>query len=84
MANKGESYRRNKQAREKNRKAKTLFLRDTDLAERYSVGRTTIWRWASRGLLPAPVQLSESCTRWCLDEIEAFDKEVSNNRRKEQ
>ena len=40
----------------------TLYLRDTDLAERYSISRST-------------VQLAESCTRWRLDEIERRDSE---------
>jgi len=53
----------------------TLYLRDTDLASRYSVSRSTIWRWVRRGLLPQPVQISECCTRWRLDDIEARDAE---------
>lgn len=52
-----------------------LYLRDTDLAARYSVSRSTIWRWVRRGLLPEPVQISNCCTRWKLDAIEARDAE---------
>ncbi len=51
----------------------TLYVRDSDLAERYSVSRTTIWRWAQQGRIPTPIQLSNCCTRWKLDEIEAYD-----------
>ena len=68
--------RRDKPARERKRKAKTLFLRDTDLAERYSISRSCVWRWTRNGLLPQPVRLSASCTRWRLEEIEAHDKEL--------
>ena len=53
----------------------TLYLRDTDLAKRYSVSRSTVWRWTREGLLPNPVQLSHACSRWRLDEIEACDAE---------
>ena len=53
----------------------TTYLRDTDVAEHYSVSRSTVWRWVRRGLLPRPIQLSEACTRWRLDEIEARDAE---------
>ena len=53
----------------------TLYVRDSDLAERYSVSRSTIWRWAQQGRIPTPVQLSNCCTRWRLDDIEARDAE---------
>jgi len=51
------------------------YVRDTDLAARYSISRSTVWRWVNRGLLPAPIQLSDCCTRWRLDQIEARDAE---------
>lgn len=53
----------------------TLYLRDTDLAERYSISRSTVWRWARKGVLPAPIHLSDCCSRWKLDEIERRDAE---------
>ena len=49
------------------------FLSDRDLANRYSVGRTTIWRWLADGRLPAPVHLTPGTTRWRLSDIEAFE-----------
>ena len=49
------------------------YVRDTDLAARYSISRSTVWRWVKKGLLPAPIQLSEACTRWRLDDIERLD-----------
>jgi len=58
----------------------TLYLRDTDLAERYGIHRTTVWRWAGKGLLPRPVQLTDGCTRWKLPEIEAHDAEREENK----
>lgn len=51
------------------------FLSDAQLAERYSVNRTTIWRWVNRGYLPKPVKLSPGCTRWRKDDIERRDAE---------
>ena len=53
----------------------TIYVRDTDLAERYSIDRSTVWRWARRGLLPIPIQISDGCTRWRLEQIEARDAE---------
>ncbi len=53
----------------------TQYVRDTDLAARYSISRCTVWRWVHKGLLPAPIHLSEACTRWRLDQIERRDAE---------
>lgn len=49
------------------------FLSDRDLANRYSIGRTTVWRWLADGRLPPPVQLTPGTTRWRLIDIEAFE-----------
>ena len=51
------------------------YVSVTQLARRYSVDRSTIWRWVQRGTLPQPVRLSEQTTRWKLDEIERRDAE---------
>lgn len=49
------------------------YLTDRQLAARFAVGRTTIWRWTQEGRLPRPVHLSPGVTRWRLPDIEAFD-----------
>jgi predicted DNA-binding transcriptional regulator AlpA len=51
-----------------------LYVSASQLAERYSVSRATVWRWAANGLLPKPVKLSSSTTRWRLSEIESRDE----------
>lgn len=51
------------------------FLTDQALAERFNTSRPTIWRWAQRGILPQPIQLSPGTTRWSADEIDAFEAE---------
>ena len=55
----------------------TRYISASQLAERYGVDKSTVWRWAQpeRAILPAPVKLSEQCTRWNLDEIEQRDAE---------
>jgi prophage regulatory protein len=55
------------------------FLSDAQLAERYSVSRSTIWRWTARKLLPQPVHLSPGCTRWRRDDIERRDAELGKS-----
>lgn len=57
--------------------ARERFLRDTEVALRFSVGRQTIWRWVSRGAFPQPVKLSAGATRWRLSELVEFEAELS-------
>lgn len=58
------------------------YVSDTQLAAERAVHRSTIWRWAAKGLLPAPVQLSPGCTRWLRDEIDKRDAELAAARNK--
>jgi len=51
-----------------------VWASDLQLAEIFSVGRATIWRWTANGRLPQPVKLSPGCTRWKLDELLQFEK----------
>jgi prophage regulatory protein len=48
------------------------YLRDKDVAEMLSIGRSSVWRMAKEGKLPAPFKLSERVTVWKLSDIEAF------------
>lgn len=56
---------------------KVTYIRDTDLASRYEVDRTTIWRWSQSKTykFPAPVKLSPGCTRWRLSDVEQWEDE---------
>jgi prophage regulatory protein len=50
------------------------YLSDTDIAQRYGVSRTTIWRWhRERPIFPRAFKLSPNCTRWKLSEIIAWE-----------
>lgn len=53
----------------------TRYISADQLAERYSVDKSTVWRWASDGMLPEPVYLGPQITRWRIDAIEAFECE---------
>ncbi|MGJ7456964.1 helix-turn-helix transcriptional regulator [Halomonas sp. RA08-2] len=50
------------------------YYSDKQLAERFGVTRSTIWRWVKIGLLPAPVRLTKGCTRWRSPDIEAWEE----------
>lgn len=53
------------------------FVSASQLAERYEVDRSTIWRWAANGILPPPQKISDQVTRWDLKDIEKRDAERS-------
>ena len=50
------------------------FISDKTMAERYEIGRSTVWHWVSTGKLPKPHRLTSQTTRWDLQEVEDFDK----------
>ena len=51
-----------------------MFVSDKAIAERYGVTRPTVWRWLKTDpTFPKPISLSPGCTRWRLDEIEAWE-----------
>lgn len=54
--------------------SESVFLRDTQLAERFNVQRQTIWRWVAQGDFPKPVKLSPRCTRWRLSSVLEFER----------
>ena len=56
------------------KRARALYLRDVDLAERFGVSRATIWRWSHNARLPSPVRLGPGCTWWRSTEIEAWER----------
>ena len=50
------------------------YWSDIQLAARWSVHRTTPWRWAkSDPTFPKPVVLTPGCTRWKMSEIETWE-----------
>lgn len=51
-----------------------VYVSDQMIAGRYSVSRQTVWRWLKTDrTFPKPISLSPGCTRWRLDEIEAWE-----------
>ncbi|MBU0641858.1 MAG: AlpA family phage regulatory protein [Alphaproteobacteria bacterium] len=50
------------------------YITDLQLAARFSVHRSTPWRWAkTEPGFPQPVKLGPQCSRWKLSEIEAWE-----------
>ncbi|OOZ40236.1 helix-turn-helix transcriptional regulator [Solemya elarraichensis gill symbiont] len=49
------------------------YIDDKQVAERYNVGRSTVWQWVKDGFLPNPVRFGQRCTRWDSDDLDAHD-----------
>lgn len=52
------------------------FLSDRQIAERYSVCRSSIWRWINTRNFPRPVKVGENTTRWELGQVEAWEQRM--------
>ncbi|MGB0660222.1 MAG: helix-turn-helix transcriptional regulator [Mangrovicoccus sp.] len=50
-----------------------MFITDKELGSLLSVSRYTVWRWArTKPNFPQPYNLSPGCTRWKIQEVEAW------------
>ncbi|MFW5910282.1 MAG: helix-turn-helix transcriptional regulator [Thiohalospira sp.] len=54
-------------------KGNRRFLRDTEVAERLGISRTSVWRWVKEGNLPSPVPLGPGTRRWALADLEHWE-----------
>lgn len=48
------------------------IIRAKELAERLSISRVTVWRWARSGLLPAKRKLGPHVSGWLDSDIDAW------------
>lgn len=48
------------------------FMRLPEVCKAVGVGKSTIWGNVRRGAFPCPVKVSENCTAWRSDEVEAW------------
>lgn len=55
--------------------ARTIWLDVEDVATRFKVTPSTIWRWTrdKTAAFPQPVRLTPRVTRWRLQDIEKFE-----------
>jgi len=52
-----------------------IYLQDKQVAARYGVNRTTLWRWVKKDpSFPKPISLSIGCTRWRLEDLDAWER----------
>ena len=56
------------------------WLKDQELAERFGLGRSTIWvRAKVDPKFPKPKKISNGLSRWDLDEILEFENNLKNS-----
>lgn len=51
------------------------YLTVKQIATRLAVSVPTVWRWTREADFPKPIKLSANCTRWKLEDIEAWEAE---------
>lgn len=51
------------------------WVTDSFLADYFDVDRTTIWRWAKKGLIPPPEKFGENTTRFNFEAVQASETE---------
>lgn len=51
---------------------KESLLRLHQVAELLSIGKSTVWYYVKKDILPKPIKLSEKVTVWRSSEIQAF------------
>ena len=49
------------------------FFNDKQVAERYNIGRATVWKWTKEGTLPKPITIGHT-TRWPLSKLIANEE----------
>src|SRR5262249_7538515 len=64
---------RERQSRDRSTK-NAPHLSDQQIADRYMISRSTVWRWVASHGFPEPIKFSPGCTRWKLADVEAWEQ----------
>lgn len=54
------------------------FLSRKQVASRYGVHTSTLWRWMSQEGFPKPMTLSGRVKRWSLQDLESFETRLKS------
>lgn len=56
-----------------------MFLTLKEVMERYKASRSSVYRWAGDpdDPFPEPSTVGVRCTRWLIEDLEAYDRTVS-------
>ncbi len=53
------------------------YLNVKEVADRYGVDTSTIWRWRKRGQFPEPKRFGPQTLRWNVAELQAHEAEAA-------
>tara|TARA_R110002020_G_scaffold131990_2_gene294909 strand:- start:697 stop:921 length:225 start_codon:yes stop_codon:yes gene_type:complete len=56
---------------------KQTFIRAREIALKYGMGVSTVWKWTANGDLPKPQKLGKKMTVWNADEVDSVMKEIA-------
>ena len=56
------------------------YIRAKDIAHKYGIGLSTVWKWVSADRLPKPyAKLSPKCTVWNAEEVDKAFEDMHDN-----
>ena len=56
------------------------YLRAKDIATRYGIGESTVWKWVAENKIPKPyAKLSKKCTVWNAEEVDQAFEDMHSN-----
>lgn len=57
-----------------------MYLTTAQVAKRYGISRTTVWRWIKAGRLPEPTLIGPGCKRFSLVALQKSDSDWAANK----
>lgn len=51
-----------------------MYFTTQEVADRYGISRTTVWRWVKSGRLPAPIQIGPGIKRFSVAALQRADE----------
>lgn len=54
------------------------YMSDKELAEYFSVGRSSIWAYVKSGRLEPPLRISTKSVRWSAEQVKKFEEQLKN------
>lgn len=54
-----------------------MYLSVKEVAVRYEVDPSTIWRWLKKGMFPQPKRFGPQTLRWAIADLESHEAEAA-------
>ena len=53
-----------------------IYYRASEIALKYGMGKSTVWKWSAQGKLPKPQKLATKLTVWRADEVDSAMEDI--------